>query len=347
MSTFIGHGERSLKLENRIVVMNLSLILHPLDYSGGVKPALARSLALAKWHEADLHVLHVRSRRRGIDGEEAAHARLREFVDASNPEGVKFETVILAGDPVAAVADYARHKSPELLVVDKHGRRASKLWRAGVFAKELARLVASPTLTVPDNHDGATADALFREILCATDFSPSSIAALKQGLVLAQQSGGRLTVLHVLDGFPYETVYSGSPAFRLIDEHRGLVAQVSGQLRNAIPQEALNWCDVQTRVVSGVPPRAILSTALAIKPDLIVMGLPARSALDIVFMGSTTSPVLRGAQCPVLTVPVPVGTFESQTLMPSSRAPALDSDNYSMVAGRASQANPIGGLVSW
>ena len=124
--------------------MNLSLILHPLDYSAGAKPALARALALAKWHEADLHLLHVRSRRRGIDGEEAAHARLREFVEARNPEAAKFETVILAGDPVTAVADYARHKSPDLLVVDKHGRRASKLWRAGVFGQELARRVASP-----------------------------------------------------------------------------------------------------------------------------------------------------------------------------------------------------------
>ena len=47
--------------------MNLSLILHPLDYSAGAKPALARALALAKWHDADLHVLHMRSRRRGID----------------------------------------------------------------------------------------------------------------------------------------------------------------------------------------------------------------------------------------------------------------------------------------
>ena len=152
-------------------------------------------------------------------------------MEARNPEGAKFETVILAGDPVTAVADYARHKSPDLLVVDKHGRRASKLWRAGVFGKELACRVACPTLTVPDNHDGAnsTAHAMFAEILCATDFSPASIAALKQALVLAQQSGGRLTVLHVLDGFPYETVYSGSPAFRLIDEYRGLVAQVSRQ----------------------------------------------------------------------------------------------------------------------
>ena len=125
------------------------------------------------------------------------------------------------------------------------------------------------------------------------------------------------------------------------------MAQVSRQLRNAIPQDALNWCDVQTRVVSGVPHRAILSTALEIKPDLIVMGLPARSALDTVFMGSTTSPVLRGAQCPVLTVPVPAHMIESQTLVTPSRAPALDSDLYPMVPSRASQTNRIGGLASW
>jgi Universal stress protein family len=125
-------------------------------------------------------VLHVRSLRRAIHGEEAAHARLREFVDARNPDGVKFETVILGGEPVAAVADYALHESPDLLVADKHGRRASNLWRAGVFAKELARRVACPTLAVPNKFDGAspTSDTSFREILCATDFLPASIAAL-------------------------------------------------------------------------------------------------------------------------------------------------------------------------
>ena len=50
--------------------------------------------------------------------------------------------------------------------------------------------------------------------------------------MLAQQSGGRLTVLHVLDRFPDETVYSGAPAFRLIDEYRSLVAQASRGVGN-------------------------------------------------------------------------------------------------------------------
>ena len=286
--------------EKAIVAMNPSLIFHPLDYSAGAKPALARALALAKWHDADLEVLHVRSRWRGRDGEEAAHTRLREFVAARNPDAARFETVVLAGDPVTAVADYARHRPPDLLVVGQAGRRASTLWRAGGLAGELARLVSCPMLTVPGGNDAAnaTAEASFRDILGATDFSPASVAALQQALELVQQSGGRLTLLHVLDGYPNETIYSGSRAFRLIDDYRGLVARVSRQLRTAIPQGALDRCDVETRVVSGVPHRAILSAAAEIEPDLIVMGLPLRSALDSIVVGSTTGTVIRRTQYP-------------------------------------------------
>lgn len=122
------------------------------------------------------------------------------------------------------------------------------------------------------------------------------------------------------------------------------IVRTAGIVR--LRQDTLNRCDVQTRVVSGVPHWAILSTALEIKPNLIVMGLPARSALDSVFMDSTTSPVLRGAQCPVLTVPVQANMIEGQTLMTSSRAASLDSDLYSLVPNSWSQVNRIGGLGS-
>ena len=149
----------------------------------------------------------------------------------------------------------------------------------------------------------------------------------------------RVSVRNGLLGLP------GLQAHRRLSRSRR--AGVTPAANDAIPQEALNWCDVQTRVVSGVPHRAILSTAVEIKPDLIVMGLPMRSALDTIVMGSTTGPVVRRTQYPLLMVPVPANMIESQTLMTSSRALALDSDLYSMVPGRASQANRIGGLASW
>ena len=110
--------------------MNLSLILHPLDYSAGAKPALARALALAKWHDADLHAPCGRA------GVALTVRRLPTRACGSSwrraTGAAKFETVILAGDPGNGSRGL---RSPQIagpLVVDKHGRRASKLWRAGV-----------------------------------------------------------------------------------------------------------------------------------------------------------------------------------------------------------------------
>lgn len=70
-----------------------------------------------------------------------------------------------------------------------------------------------------------------------------------------------------------------------------------------MPPDAFNWCEIRTTVVSGVAHQSILATAAELNPDLIVMGSPNRNAVDRIVMGSTTTPVLRRAQCPVLVVP--------------------------------------------
>ena len=98
-----------------------------------------------------------------------------------------------------------------------------------------------------------TSDAPFAEILCPMDFSSASAVALNQALIFAQQSGARITLLHVLEGFPYETVYSGSRNFRLIDD-RARVEKISRELRDAVPPDVFNRCQVDTTVVSGVAP---------------------------------------------------------------------------------------------
>ena len=114
--------------------------------------------------------------------------------------------VVLTGDPVEAVAEYARVKSADLVVVGQNGRRGSRFWSSGVLATDVARAVASPTL---DRFEGCSrwtqmSTASFNNILCAIDFSAASLRALNEALTMAQQSGGRITLLHVLEGFPYE-----------------------------------------------------------------------------------------------------------------------------------------------
>ena len=292
--------------------MNFSLIVSPVDFSAAGEAALGRALALARWHDSDLHVLYVRPgrARQGASGATSADdpylGRLAKFISSSNPEGVAVTPVVLTGDPVSAVADYARANAADLVIVGQNGRRGSQFWRSGVLATDLARAVESPTLTVSkESNSSADAAASFNNILVAIDFSPASLRALNQALTLAQQSGGRVTLLHVMEGFPYETVYSGSRASQLIGEYRARVDKVKHQLRALIPPDALNWCAVEFEIVSGVPHEAIVTTARARKADLVVIGRARRSRLDRILMASTVAGVLRRARSLVLTVPEP------------------------------------------
>lgn len=181
--------------------MTFSRLLHPVEYSDPGMHAASDAVALARSFQSDLHVVHARSRRESKAEEAAAHVRLRNFVAGSSVVPVSFEAAIVYGDPVAAVAEYARSTAPDLVVVGRTGRRGSRLWRAGVFAKELASVVGCPTLVLPSYHNQATAHTrpLFRNILCPVDSSPAAAAASEVALALAQHSGSRLTTFHVLE----------------------------------------------------------------------------------------------------------------------------------------------------
>lgn len=291
--------------------MKPSIILCPVAYSRGGRSAIAQALAIARWFDAELHLLQLRGRRSASGApvamplvEGRADSRLARLLNGLDWEAVNVSSVILRGDPVIAVGDYARRSGADLVVVARHGRPSGAYWRPGVYAADVARQVVCPTLAVPEARGSRrTTPAPFSSILCPTDFSPASFAALDHALVVAQQSGGCITLLHALERFPYETVYSGSRAFRLIGEYRERVRRIEGELRRSVPSDAFNWCEVGTRAVSGDAHRAIVATATEINADLIVMGLPHRSAWDRVVMGSTTMSVLRRASCPVLVVP--------------------------------------------
>jgi nucleotide-binding universal stress UspA family protein len=59
---------------------------------------------------------------------------------------------------------------------------------------------------------------------------------------------------------------------------------------------------VNDRVVYGRPSQQILEVAAQDLPDVIVLGVQGRGALDQLMYGSTVNHVVRHAQQPVLTV---------------------------------------------
>ena len=59
---------------------------------------------------------------------------------------------------------------------------------------------------------------------------------------------------------------------------------------------------VVTQVVEGDPPEQIISVAVAVGADMIVIGTDSRGRLAHFILGSTADTVIRYAPCPVLAV---------------------------------------------
>jgi nucleotide-binding universal stress UspA family protein len=143
----------------------------------------------------------------------------------------------------------------------------------------------------------------FSEIVCGTDFSTASFAALERALRLAQESGGRVHVLHVLEGLPGEFPVSGRRASRFLQEFRAIEARALEQLRAALPDDVSDWCEVEIRVTGGVPHREIVRMADSVGADLIVIGARPHGLVERALASATLGGVLRRASAPVLAVP--------------------------------------------
>ena len=147
---------------------------------------------------------------------------------------------------------------------------------------------------------------LFHRILCAVDFSPASLLALAQARSIAEHcGGGHLVVLHVLEGFPYENVYSAGRAAQVIGQFEGRMGELDRRLRALLPADAVEG-RIEYVTVSGTAGNAIVSAAAEHHTDLIVLGASQRARLDHMVSGSTVKAVVRTAHCAVLVTPRPI-----------------------------------------
>ena len=131
-------------------------------------------------------------------------------------------------------------------------------------------------------------------ILVTTDFSDGTPDALTYAFSVAQENESRVTLLHVLHDIDADL----SGKYR-----ESLISGVRHQLDNMIPAEARNWCDIVTRVETGVPYRIILRMLEDEKIDLLVMNIHGKGMIDRALLGSTAERVVRAACCPVMMIP--------------------------------------------
>lgn len=199
--------------------------------------------------------------------------------------GLRADGELREGKPAVEIARAAQELHADLIVMGTHGRSGFQPLALASVAEKVLRRARCPILTVPARAGGWPDPLLFKRILCATDFSPASEAAVGYAVSLAEESNATLLLVHVRERLER--------------------AAARAQLCRALPREARKRGVSEEIVTCGQVAPEILRLAAERKIGLIVMGVHGRNLLDLMAFGSVTHQVVREAICPVLTVRPP------------------------------------------
>lgn len=137
-----------------------------------------------------------------------------------------------------------------------------------------------------------------KQIVIATDGSPSAREAVDVGLELAKDQGADVTFVHVL---PAEEFATTRLAWKAVPHHEEMDESELALKEAADAAEAADVsCSLER--VAGDTVETILGVADAKDADLIVVGSRGRGALTSALLGSVSTEVLRKSARPVLIV---------------------------------------------
>ncbi len=139
--------------------MNLSRIIASSDFTENSLPAVEAAIDLASENSAVLHLVHVLEIPAVIPSPAAtavsmdhlyaaARERLARLIPDHRSVDLEVETVVLAGVPAAALADYAAEMEADMIVVGTHGRKGLKRALLGSTAESLLREAPCQVLVV-------------------------------------------------------------------------------------------------------------------------------------------------------------------------------------------------------
>ena len=295
-------------------MIELNRILCPVDFSEFSEHALLFAMRMAKWYGARLRVLHVMPAMPPSAGNELAGVsraltarNLTAFIERNRISGIDVDSEIVESpDPSATILGYANRFDADLVVTGSHGRSGIQRVLLGSVVEALLHKSGRPVLAIPSHIDPRRMSGAitFKRVLCAVDFGGPSLAALAYAFSIAEECDARLTLLHVIE-MPPDLQHAPAPPYYAVEGTRTEAeAESRRRLAALIPEEARDFCTIETAVLEGSASREILRMAEAGDVDLIVLGVHGRNAFDLAFFGSNSKDLIRQAHCPVLVVPV-------------------------------------------
>jgi nucleotide-binding universal stress UspA family protein len=298
-------------------VAPITRILCPVDFSEASQHAIGHAIVIARWYKASITALHVYNppfmpvpglppvQSRVPESElKRIHADTTRCFQSATASGVDVDVVVDVGQPAAQILARSDAAHCDLIVMGTHGAGGFEHLLLGSVTEKVLRRSECPVLTVPPRAQ-ATSTLPFKRLLCAVDFSDSSLQGLELACSFASESNGTLTLLHVVE-WPWH-----EPPPPVLEDLRSDQAAALAEFRRYVQESAVERlraltpearCVTDPQVAHGKPYIEILRVAAAVRADLIVIGVHGRNAADVMLFGSTTNQIVRRATCPVLTL---------------------------------------------
>lgn len=272
----------------------VSVIERPLPgYDSAYVPSTAAELSALAWYR---------------EAKTCTQEKLANFA-AKTLAGLRnYTCVTRTGEPAKEILSVARNRHADLIVMGTHGRTGVKHMLLGSVAEKTLRHAPCPVLVLRLDQGEFVKDATegprlnLHEIIAPLDFSTGSTEAFAWAEALAERTGARLNIMHVV---PYHYALGEYDALEYPELEAELIESGRQRLATLDKTERQKGVKVHSVVLRGVPRHEISEFARQQKGDLVVMGTRGLTGINRLLLGSTAEYLVRHAPCAVLTVPYP------------------------------------------
>lgn len=295
----------------------LKKILFPTDFSRCANQALSRAWDLARFHGAELHMLHALVLYEGdpyspihhvadIDGmtsqlRKSALEQMDSIIKSYSAEEIKVVKSQERGiSPAPAILNYVTDNDIDLVVMGTHGRRGLGHLFLGSVAEEVVRHAPCPVLTIREQEEPKPLKKV-EKILVPIDFSKYATVALSNAKELAAFYHAKLQLLHVIEETVHPAFYATGrlSIFELLPDIRDKSQKALAELMQTTEGPSVPY---ETFIVEGRANHDIVAFAKESGSDLIVISTHGLTGFEHLLLGSVAEKVARMAPCPVLTL---------------------------------------------
>lgn len=281
--------------------MKVQNVLLAMDFSRCSEAALYFARFVAKRYKAKLILAHVISESvyKDVPPELMQEAKTRTTAEALAKlerlgqfvQDLQSEFVLEEGPVADTLLALTESRQIDLLVVGTQGHRRIQRLLLGSVAEKLSRQAGCPVLVVPEPALSYDSQIRLKTILCPTNFSERSIAALKHAWELAKNFSAHILLLHVVES---SLTRAESMQQRIVIEER--LSRLRSSLSNGSSPE------IGFIVEFGAIAQTIARVAAEREASMLVLSIQRGKPIVAHLPPEITYSVAQQVSCPVLTI---------------------------------------------